>query len=535
MRVRHALLSACLTAAATAYTWPSPQLEALDALRFEQGNAIFLQPCESFSFDPQGGGARSGRSNAADWIRTAYHDMATHNVADGTGGLDASIRFAEEQARPEDMGDGFANTFKAILAQSNRYASIADIIALGAVLAYDNCGGPEIPYRGGRVDALEPNAPGVPEPQQDLDAHIASFARQGFIKTEMIGLVACGHTFGGVQHASFPDTVPELNDPNNTQSSVHFDSTPVGFDNNIATEYISGTTQNPLVVGLNDTTNSDKRIFASDGNATMRSFADSPELFASTCATLMAKMLDTVPRGVQLTEVVTPLPVKPSTLSLVLGIGGDVLQFSGQVRFWNMTEDPVRTVRILVDDRAGGTMNASLGFTQVASSSGGRNTMAWYTFPADPTSAFLPLDAAAGITNMRFTVDGRLEDQSGNGFAVQDDVVFAASSCFVPDPDHVGNVIGGRFDIAVRNSIVPTRVYLESSLRDTTSAVRVEETDVPPPAALVPGNATATYAIWSIQINETLARRTWTVGAEVKGVKGTRIGQFEVSDFGPCA
>lgn len=61
-------------------------------------------------------------------------------------------------------------------------------------------------------------------------------------------------------------------------------------------------------------------------------FADSPELFASTCATLMAKMLDTVPRGVQLTEVVTPLPVKPSTLSLVLGIGGDVLQFSGQVR-----------------------------------------------------------------------------------------------------------------------------------------------------------------------------------------------------------
>ena len=38
-----------------------------------------------------------------------------------------------------------------------------------------------------------------------------------------------------------------------------------------ATEYIAGTTQNPLVVGLNDTTNSDKRIFGSDGNVTMRS------------------------------------------------------------------------------------------------------------------------------------------------------------------------------------------------------------------------------------------------------------------------
>ena len=36
-----------------------------------------------------------------------------------------------------------------------------------------------------------------------------------------------------------------------------------------ATEFISGTTANPLVVGLNDTTNSDKRIFAAEGNATM--------------------------------------------------------------------------------------------------------------------------------------------------------------------------------------------------------------------------------------------------------------------------
>jgi hypothetical protein len=52
--------------------------------------------------------------------------------------------------------------------------------------------GPEIKFRGGRIDATEANKPGVPEPQQDLDAHIASFARQGFTQTEMIGLVACG-------------------------------------------------------------------------------------------------------------------------------------------------------------------------------------------------------------------------------------------------------------------------------------------------------------------------------------------------------
>ena len=53
-------------------------------------------------------------------------------------------------------------------------------------------GGPEIPYRFGRVDAMKPNNPGVPEPQQPLADHISSFKKQGFTKEEMIGLVACG-------------------------------------------------------------------------------------------------------------------------------------------------------------------------------------------------------------------------------------------------------------------------------------------------------------------------------------------------------
>ena len=34
-------------------------------------------------------------------IFQAYHDMATHNVEDGTGGLDGSIRIPEEQDRAE--------------------------------------------------------------------------------------------------------------------------------------------------------------------------------------------------------------------------------------------------------------------------------------------------------------------------------------------------------------------------------------------------------------------------------------------------
>ncbi|KAJ6541345.1 hypothetical protein B0H19DRAFT_1268363 [Mycena capillaripes] len=82
-------------ATANAYIWPSPQLDALEALRWDQDRNLitgFIQPCvfDIFAAD------NSGRSNAADWIRTAYHDMATHNSTYGTGGMDASIRFDEE-------------------------------------------------------------------------------------------------------------------------------------------------------------------------------------------------------------------------------------------------------------------------------------------------------------------------------------------------------------------------------------------------------------------------------------------------------
>lgn len=78
---------------------------------------------------------------------------------------------------------------------------MADIIALGAVFAVAGCGGPLIPFSAGRVDATRAGPPTVPEPQQDLASHQASFRRQGFNETEMIALVACGHTLGGVRQA----------------------------------------------------------------------------------------------------------------------------------------------------------------------------------------------------------------------------------------------------------------------------------------------------------------------------------------------
>ncbi|KAG6842677.1 hypothetical protein H0H93_003854, partial [Arthromyces matolae] len=87
--------------------------------------------------------------------------------------------------------------------------AVADLIAIGAVLGAASCGGPVIPYRAGRIDASEAGPATVPEPQQDLQSHIASFQRQGFNQSEMIALVACGHTLGGVRSADFPTIVDE--------------------------------------------------------------------------------------------------------------------------------------------------------------------------------------------------------------------------------------------------------------------------------------------------------------------------------------
>ena len=111
---------------------------------------------------------------------------------------------------------------------------------------------------------------------------------------------------------------------------------------------MAGTTSNPLVVGNNDTMNSDKRIFSSDGNATMQayvpyglrvsylaklstSFASSPAFFSSTCSKLFERMLNTVPRGVQLTDVIDPLAIKPKNIALIyMGDGG--LRLTGEIR-----------------------------------------------------------------------------------------------------------------------------------------------------------------------------------------------------------
>jgi hypothetical protein len=194
-----------------AYIWPNDATDLLEHMLYEHSGyhvnspASFVVPCGNVPFG-------LGRSGPAEWVRTAYHDMATADVPAGKGGIDASIGF--ELDRDENVGKGFNETLFNLREFMTARTSMADLIAMGALFAVGGCSGGKvlIPFRGGRVDATGPGPKGVPRPEETLDSHISSFKRQGFNKEEMIGLVACGHTLGGVHGVDFPEIVKVVND-----------------------------------------------------------------------------------------------------------------------------------------------------------------------------------------------------------------------------------------------------------------------------------------------------------------------------------
>jgi catalase (peroxidase I) len=85
---------------------------------------------------------------------------------------------------------------------------VADLVAVGTVMSNNLCGGNNMPYRAGRVDATGAGVTtGVPAPETDLDTTLLYFERAGFDKTDAIGLTACGHTLGSVHHVCTSDNL----------------------------------------------------------------------------------------------------------------------------------------------------------------------------------------------------------------------------------------------------------------------------------------------------------------------------------------
>jgi hypothetical protein len=339
-------------------TWPNPMIDWMEELMFQQDGFYrhgFVDGVLTCGFsstrDP-------GRHATAEWIRTAYHDMATADVAAGTGGLDGSIQF--ELDRDENVGDGLPDTLGFLINFYTPRSSLADLLALAVYDASLQCRGPEVPVRVGRIDATEAGPPGVPKPDQSLESYSETFAKQGFNVTDMIGLVACGHTLGGVHSVNFPAIVK----PNTTESGLGaFDTTETRFDHNLSLEYLAGTSKNPLVAGP-ELTNSDKRIFAADGNVTMKSLSDITEMMRR-CGSLLGRMIDTVPSSVHLSEPLQPYPVRPLNTDLEISADGRTLTFSGVVRVLdNRRGTDNLSVIMKFKDRNGNDVNntLSLGF-----------------------------------------------------------------------------------------------------------------------------------------------------------------------------
>lgn len=105
------------------------------------------------------------------------------------------------------------------------------------------------------------------------------------------------------------------------------------FDTDVLSEYLDGTGNagGPLVTSFNVSSRSDLRLYESDNNATMIKLRDSGAGFFGTCATLLQRMIETVPRNVVLSDIVSPLTIKPINATLDFDLQGRLI-FTGSIR-----------------------------------------------------------------------------------------------------------------------------------------------------------------------------------------------------------
>ncbi|KAI1754591.1 hypothetical protein F4782DRAFT_37229 [Xylaria castorea] len=459
MRWNTHLLSAMLslsTLTSADPTWPS-QNDELEEIMYQVKGYRSRQfggtviPCSSQASGP-------GRHNAAEWLRAAFHDMATTTIIGGPrqGGLDGSLQY--EIISSDNIGPAFNTTLKFMADYYTSKSSVADLLAMGVYYAVRSCGGPVVPVAGGRIDAKEGGPIGVPLPQNSAFTFGQQFTRMGFDQTEMIQVVACGHSIGGVHETEFPQIVP-LGSTGNGEAPM--DSTVDVFDNKVVTEYISGNTTNPMVVGpsIQATRNSDFKVFNSDGNGTISAMAD-PETFRSICATVLRKMIEVVPDDVVLTDPIQPYAVKPVDMQLTLNPGASTLQLSGfiRVRTTEFGDDSAESVILTYKNRSGGDNCGTLSCTHtlnlLGATEGFDDTFVWF-----PINVEIP--ATSGISSFTLTVNmasgtSQAYDNNGDSYRVQDAILMQKpQSC----------LLQGKLDVvaAVRNDLnnsAPVNLHL---------------------------------------------------------------------------
>ncbi|KAF2085263.1 heme peroxidase, partial [Saccharata proteae CBS 121410] len=373
---------------------------------YRSGLKDAITPCSNYVNGPQ----TMGRQTSAQWVRVAFHDFITARVAEGTGGLDASIGF--ETWRDENVGTAFNDTFGFLAEFVDEVTSMADLLALSVVLSYANCGYLLLPFAGGRIDATEAGPPGVPQPQSSLDDTLQFFANAGFNGSEAIALTACGHGIGHVHHSGFPNVVPESAvTPDNTQGGINLDSTPHYSDNNVVLEYLGGYGQcgGPLVTSSNVTVRSDLRLYESDGNYTMQYLGSDFQKFANVCGDVLERMINTVPKDVTLTDPINVQNVKLVNATFDTEYGE---YFSPTKRFYGSFLQNQGPYTLTISAPNGYTNTTTL-TTPAGTGSSIFGTSTWYPFAFDippgsgpPTT--LCIDNATGATIHTQTLQSRL-------------------------------------------------------------------------------------------------------------------------------
>ncbi|KAK7715193.1 hypothetical protein SLS64_003891 [Diaporthe eres] len=480
-------------------TWPSP-IDDLEEIMFQQrifksrNFADTISPCSNEASGP-------GRQVAAEWLRVAFHDMATADVRTGKGGLDGSLQYQLDDG--ESKGPGFNSTFRFFSDYLSKRSSLADLIALGVYASVRSCGGPVVPVRGGRVDAPGPGNMGVPQPEHSIEQFREQFSRMGFTDEEMIQVTACGHTIGGVHDTEFPELVEEGEAPS--------DSTVAMFDEKVITEYLDDNTTNPLVVGpaVGQGKDSDARIFSSDSNVTIKAMAD-PQTFQDVCRRVLQKMIEVVPKGVTLSQPIEPYMIKPVDLRLSLEQAARHLQLSGniRVRTSDLPVTEIAQMEMLYKNRHGehdcGPRSCLINATARGSGYGLDDSFVF--FPVDAT---IPVDK--GISSFTVTLilanGTRLPfDNNGHSYPMQDAVILLRrQTCLL---QHTGKI---NVTAAIRNdrNNLPTNLTISYKVpRPGLPVAGLHETTMAMTKAECVGPYTLYNADWTIPGGISYSSRT---------------------------
>lgn len=212
----------------------------------------------------------SSKNFAALWIRAVFHEAGTFDPQDTTnpGGPDGSLMYTFNMTENSGLEDTLTPRF----VPNKNGTTNADLMALGGVISVKHCGGPDIPFRTGRLDVNPAavnfsNVNRLPRGDERLSTAKAKLLRLGLSPVDITVLVTGSHSMGGL-HGRHSPTLTD-------KEFVPFDDTPGVFDNNVFKKTLIGYC--PVPVDCDIANDPEMRpfveLFARDQNAFFNQYA----------------------------------------------------------------------------------------------------------------------------------------------------------------------------------------------------------------------------------------------------------------------